>query len=360
MAGIQGRCDESEPMCFSDLLARTSHEPVELAEIAALRDGLSPRLGGTSPAHTKQLADLADEVPPIVVQRSSLRVVDGMHRLEAARSRGERLVPVVYFDGTDEEAFVAAVRLNAVHGMPLSARDRSAAVGRILAAHPHWSDRRIAAVCGVAPKTVAAQRRRSADDRNRLSIRIGQDGRRHPLSAEEGRRIATEIMRSRPGASLREVAREAGISVGTAMDVRRKLAAQNGVVSPAEAGVTSLPAAQSGPTARVRSKVTVLRPAGGWSSTNRKGSDLAVGARLERLVHDPSLRYTERGRALLRLVSTTLAFLTQSDAVAENVPGHCREALRAIAEVCAGGWQEFGERLAEKESGPSRAEEAAR
>nr|BFE74529.1 hypothetical protein GCM10020092_078300 [Actinoplanes digitatis] len=122
-------------------------------------------------------------------------------------------------------------------------------------------------------------------------------------------------MRSRPGASLREVAREAGISVGTAMDVRRKLAAQN-AASPAEP------------------------PAG-------PGSELDVGARLERLVHDPSLRYSERGRALLRLASTTLAFITQSDGVAENVPGHCRDSLRAIAETCAGGWREFGERLAE-------------
>jgi ParB-like chromosome segregation protein Spo0J len=320
---------------------------VELAEIAVLRDGLSPRLDGTSPAHIKQLADLADEVPPIVVQRSSLRVVDGMHRLEAARSRGERLVPVVYFDGTDEEAFVAAVRLNAVHGMPLSARDRSAAMERILAAHPYWSDRRIAAVCGVAPTTVAA-RRRSANDRNRLNIRIGQDGRRRPLSAQEGRRIATEIMRSRPGASLREVAREAGISVGTAMDVRRKLAAQNGEVGPDEAGATPLPAARTDPTDQAQSKVTVPRSAGEWPPATGPGSEPDVRARLENLVQDPSLRYTERGRALLRLASTTLAFILQSDGVAENVPGHCRDSLRAIAEACAGGWREFGERLADQ------------
>ncbi|MFY1669573.1 ParB N-terminal domain-containing protein [Plantactinospora sp. WMMB334] len=344
---------------------------MELVEIAALRDGLSPRLDGTSPAHTRQLADLVAMVPPIVVQRASLRVVDGMHRLEAARSRGEHLIPVVYFDGTDEEAFVAAVRLNSVHGMPLSARDRAAAVGRILGAHPHWSDRRIAAVCGVSPKTVAAQRRRSPDHRNRLGVRVGRDGRRHPLSAEKGRRIATEIMRSRPGASLREVAREAGISVGTAMDVRRKLAAENGVVNPAEAGLPSPPVAHAAPAAPVRSNVTVLRPTGKWSSATGQGATLTAEARLERLLHDPSLRYTERGRALLRLASMTLAFIARSDTVAENVPDHCRESLRAIADACADGWQEFGERLAETESvrsagasttglSPARAEAAAR
>ncbi|WP_422770520.1 hypothetical protein ACN28C_28060 [Plantactinospora sp. WMMC1484] len=333
---------------------------MELVEIAALRDGLSPRLDGTSPARTRQLADLAAKVPPIVVQRSSLRVVDGMRRLAAARSRGERLIPVVYFDGTDEDAFVAAVRLNAVHGMPLSARDRAAAVGRILGAHPHWSDRRIAAVCGVSPRTVAAQRLRSPDHRNRLGVRVGRDGRRHPLSAAKGRRIATEIMRSRPEASLREVAREAGISVGTAMDVRRKLAAENGVVTPVEASAASRPAAQTAPAALVRSNVTVLRPAGGWPTASSRGSALTAEARLERLLHDPSLRYTERGRALLRLASMTLAFVAQSGAVAENVPGHCRESLRAIAEAYADGWQKFGERLAETGSVPPRAEAAAR
>lgn len=80
-------------------------------------------------------------------------------------------------------------------------------------------------MCGVAPRTVAALRQESADGRQRLDTRIGRDGRRHPLSAQEGRLAAEQIMREEPGASLRVVARRAGVSVGTALDVQRHLLA---------------------------------------------------------------------------------------------------------------------------------------
>lgn len=319
----------AQPTGGSDPFARAGYGPVELVEAAGLSAGFSPRLGGTDPAHSRQLADVVDELPPIVVQRSSMRVVDGMHRLEAARSRGERYVPVVFFDGSDEEAFVAAVQLNVRHGMPLSAEDRATAAGRILASHPEWSDRRIASLCGVAPKTVAAQRRRSMDDRQRLNIRIGRDGRRHPVSAEDGRRLATEIMRAEPGVSLREVARRAGISVGTAMDVRRRIAAQDDAADPA----------------------TPPRSAAAEPPPAPPESELAIRSRLEHLIQDPSLRYTERGRALLRLASATLAFIGRSDAVAESIPGHCRESLRTVAQACASGWREFGDLLGERDLG---------
>lgn len=300
-------------------------EGVEEVEIARLRGGFSPRLDGADPTHAARLAEVADDLPPIVVQRSSMRVVDGVHRLAAAKLRGDQAVLVVYFDGSDEDAFVAAVRLNVRHGMPLTAQDRSAAAQRILDSHPHWSDRWIASVCGVAPRTVALLRRRSPDERARSATRLGRDGRRRPTSAAAGRQRAEEVIRRRPEASLREVAREAGISVGTAMDVRRKLTGQ----APTPVREASAPAAPE--LARLAPASVVLAP--------------RIRAGLERLAGDPSLRYTERGRALLRSLSMTLAFISQSEGMAAQVPGHCRELLRDVAEACARSWEDFSTRL---------------
>jgi CheY-like chemotaxis protein len=305
----------------------------EQVDVALLRDGLSPRVDGVDSAHVRHLAALADELPPLVVHRATMRVMDGLHRLAAARARGRRQLPVVYFEGTAEEAFVVAVRLNATHGRALRAKDRAAAAGRILDTYPHRSDRWIASVCGVAPRTVAALRQKSADAGQRPVTRIGRDGRRRPLSAHESRRMAEQIMGEEPGLSLREVARRAGVSVGTALDVRRRLLA----------GIPELvvPAAVVG-------SVAGQRIAG--DTGQRAG--LRTREQLEWLTREPALRYTDRGRALLRLVSATLAFLEQPGPWANAAPEHCRRSLDALARACAGGWLDLADQFGDEQPSP--------
>jgi len=61
------------------------------------------------------------------------------------------------------------------------------------------------------------------------------------------------------------------------------------------------------------------------------------------------LRYTDQGRALLRLVSATLAFLDQSVPMVGAVPGHCRRSLDLVVRACDGGWLDFAEQLEEAE-----------
>ncbi|MFD7767814.1 ParB N-terminal domain-containing protein [Streptomyces sp. NPDC059787] len=290
----------------------TTDEGAATVAIAALAEGDSPRLGGLDMVHVRLLAERVDAMPPLLVRRATMRVIDGHHRVAAARLRGLDRVPVRWFEGSDDEAFVVAVRLNASHGLPLTPQERAAAVCRLLASHPERSDRWTASVCGVAPRTVAALRARTAPDGETAVHRVGRDGRRRPLSAREGRERAREIMTREPQASLRAVARRAGISVGTALDVRRRLAA----------GPEDTPAAASADS---------LRP------------------RLEQLLRDPSLRYNDQGRTLLRLVTSTLAFMEQPDSVAQAAASHSREALQLVALACAEGWQRFGAQVADGE-----------
>jgi len=313
-------------------------DAVDWVEAATLRDGLSPRLGGIDAAHVRRVAQLAEDLPPLVVHRDTMRVVDGAHRLAAAQSRRQRQVPVVYFDGTDDEAFVVAIYLNAVHGKALGTRDRTAAVQRLLGTHPNWSDRWIACICGVAPRKVAALRKCVTDHGQALTTRVGRDGRLHPLSTQEGRRLAEEIMRDEPGTSLRQVARRAGVSVGTALDVRRRILA--GTAS-AAADIAEIPG---------RLNQAGLRAAHGRETApGGRITGPSVRDQLEWLAREPSLRYTDRGRALLRLVSATLAFLDHSGPMAETVPGYCRRPLDTVVRACAGGWLDFAEQLEDAE-----------
>ena len=58
----------------------------------------------------------------------------------------------------------------------------------------------------------------------RAPIRIGLDGRMRRVDIAERRRLARDLITKNPGASLTEIAREAGISPTMAHDVRRQLA----------------------------------------------------------------------------------------------------------------------------------------
>ncbi|MEU2251333.1 ParB N-terminal domain-containing protein [Streptomyces sp. NPDC019224] len=304
-------------------MAQTDGAPV-MVPVTDLGAGDSPRLRGLDLAHVQLLAENLDDLPPLLVQRSTMRIVDGRHRLAAARLRGARMLPVRWFDGSDAEAFVAAVRVNTGQGLPLAGHERSNAAERILSSHPDRSDRWIAAICGMAPRTVAALRlRRSTGDEQQSDVRTGRDGRRRPLSAQAGRRIAAEIMRQNPQASLRTVAQQAGISVGTALDVRRRLAEETGSAAPLPPRVAG-PAPAAGPAAPALCPQTIR-------------------GELSRLIRDPSLKYSGQGRALLRLAAATLAFTEQAETIAGATADHSRESLGLIARACAEGWTRFGE-----------------
>ncbi|AXB48356.1 hypothetical protein A4R43_08300 [Amycolatopsis albispora] len=284
-----------------------------MIRIGLLLPADSPRGEGESAEHVRTLAEVDGPLPPIVVHRATLRVIDGMHRLRAACLRGEHKIAAVLFDGTEQEAFLLAVKLNTTHGLPLSQADRRAAATRILGEFPQWSDRAIASVAGVSPKTVGAIRRRSTGAFPRLNGRVGQDGRVRSLDAAAGRRRAREVILADPDASLRTIASRAGIAPATARDVRERM----------RRGEDPLP-----PGAQPR-----VLPA--------KTPPVSV----TELANDPSMRHSECGRAVLRLLNLHPPGPRDWERLAASVPSHRAEAVAEAARRCASSWQSFAESL---------------
>lgn len=290
----------------------------------------SPRVVGENYEHARLLAESELPLPPIIVHRSSMRVIDGMHRLRAAHLRGRREIDVLFFDGDLRDAFVLAVRTNITHGLPLSLADRTAAAERILASHPQWSDRRVASVTGLAPSTVAGVRRRSTARCAHSNTRLGNDGRVRPLNSASGRLLASEYIARRPDASVRDIADAAGISVSTAQDVRKRLRAGD---HPVPAAMRDGATAPPGPSPRANPE-----PA-------QPEAPAKSGYALEQLKSDPSLRFTDDGRTLLRLLAVWAAGTAQWDSLAGSVPPHCRVLVAELAREISDSWRRFADRL---------------
>ncbi len=290
--------------------------------LLALRPGESPRLGGEDRTHIAWLAETEGPLPPILVDRRSMRVIDGMHRLMAASLKGRDTIDVEFFDGREADAFLRAVEANVTHGLPLSQADRRAAAARIIGSHPHMSDRAIGESTGLAAKTVAAIRRRSTDAVSQLNARVGRDGRVRPLSGAEGRRRAAELLAEHPRATLREVARAAGVSPATAGDVRKRL----------ERGDEPGPAT-SGGVGRV------------GSPARREAAQVAPAIVLEKLLRDPSLRHNEQGRLLLRLLQHNAIGAQDRRGLIAAVPSHCAASVAQLALHYAQMWQSFAHDL---------------
>lgn len=315
-----------EPRSSTD--GQRSAEPVPARDnavvrlpISAVRVADSPRSAGVDMAHARSLAQTEANLPPIVVHRRTMRVIDGAHRLTAARLRGEREISAKLFDGDDNEAFLLAVRLNVSHGMPLSRADRRAAAVRIIRAQPRLSDRAIALTAGLAAKTIGSLRREV--DGPPVQARIGRDGRVRPINGAAGRGIAAELIASHPDATLRQIAKDAGISVETARSVRARLRAGEDPVLDRRTRPDRADRAED-------RQMTVKLPEADPSDELR--------SLLKTMQRDPSLRYTESGRMLLRWLGPRVLLTDEIPLPLRHIPPHSRINLGALARACAAAW----------------------
>ncbi|WP_405674160.1 ParB N-terminal domain-containing protein [Streptomyces canus] len=308
--------------------------PVTYVRIDMLIPADSPRLAGQDAAHAQMLADSQTRLPPIVVHRSTMRVIDGMHRIRAATIRGEQEIAAEFFEGTEEEAFLISIKLNVMHGLPLSLADRKAAAARILRSYPRWSNRGIAATCGLSHKTVGVIRDRLTGEITQPDSRIGRDGHARPTDVGERRRRAAELISRNPSASLRDVAKVAGISPETVRDVRARMAKDSGPLlstQPCSGGAIGLTAGVN-PARPTESRMT-------WRPTAQRP------VTMDSLRVDPALRFSESGRSLLRLLAVLTLSSDEWDSLIDSVPAHCKATVLEAANECARAWQRFSDRL---------------
>ncbi|MFD7135922.1 hypothetical protein [Streptomyces sp. NPDC059894] len=317
----------------------TELEPEYRVPLTALKNVIKVRLDGPDDRHTRALAE-SGEFPPILVHRPTMAILDGVHRFHAAHLRGDTHIAVRFCDEPLEKAFVRTVRENVRHGLPLTFSDRTAAAGRLLTAHPHWSDRYVAGIAGLSRRTVA-DLRKGAQQAAGPTHRLGRDGRLRPTDADERRRRAAEILRSEPDSSLREVGRLAGISPTTVRDVKRRI----------ENGQEPIPRRSAESTARTARN--------GENTSPPPRHDPVAGAApadfpalVKRLCGEPSLRHSADGRLLLRLLDLHLAAQRSSARIASAVPAHQIATVAVVAACCRQIWHDMATGLDSTRRGP--------
>jgi hypothetical protein len=206
---------------------------VALARLVVKR---SIREGGVNQEHVRRLMRLGGRWPPILVHEETGVVIDGVHRVAAARMLGLLRVDASLFTGSPDAALIEFMRRNVQHGLPLTLRERKWAANRVLSVHPDWSDRRIAGICALSPKTVGRLRTpdvenaKNAEDTSHpdASVRVGRDNRLRPVSGVSARARVAKALQENPGASLRSVAAQVGVSPETVRSVRLGLAHDGG------------------------------------------------------------------------------------------------------------------------------------
>jgi hypothetical protein len=329
--------------------------------IGSLTPGTYLRRSGTNAGHVQLLLGAANssELPPILVQEHGWRVIDGLHRLEAAKLRGDQTIAARFLDCTDEEALVLAIKSNITHGLPLSKADRVEGAKRVLAAHPDWSDRAIAGITGLSAKTIASLRNRSADGPRFGGKRLGRDGRRRPVTAGEGRKRAAEYISAHPEASLRQVARETDVSLGTVHDVSARI--RRGV-DPERNGhrmqpgrIVARPGADVVGSITDASAARFSPPANGTPLARRKRADAprTWSAISNKVANDPAIRYTEGGKEFLRWMAMRTAQPDEWREFIDAIPVHWLGVLAPIADGLSEEWGAFAEQLRSRQEAVS-------
>lgn len=294
------------------------------------------RQGSPDMRYARVLAQVDKQLPPVLVHRESMIVLDGVHRVLAARRRGDSHIDVRYVDGSESDAFVLAVRANTAFGKPLTLAERQRCALRILTTHPHWSDRAIAESCGLSGKTVGAMRTRSTEEISQLNshkdhtghgrhglqhhhdggngYRVGRDGKARPIDPDERRDRAAKLLHASPESSLRAVAREVGLSPATVKDVRDRLAS-----------------AAPGP----------ARPAGTTSEATRVGSRSG----LNETTADNALRTADNGEAFLTWLKQHHVGPGEWKMFVDVIPVSRIYVVADEARQCAAEWQRFADAI---------------
>lgn len=335
-----------------------SDSKIHKVPVGSLLPADSPRLAGLIQDHVQTLAESGADFEPILVHEDTGRVVDGMHRLQAAILRGGCDIAVRYVEGSPADLFVRSVEANICHGLPLTAKDRRAAVARILTSHPHWSDRAIAAVTGVSPKTVGAARKGVSSEEiphsKSSAARIGRDGRLRSIDMSEQREKVRALLLEQPHLTLRDVAKEVGVSISTVHRIRQGLlsdltaplpdkSAPALSVTPSPEGGQALASGKG--TAPQQGHLTPVPHVPGQQPHTPVPSQARF---MDILSKDPALRFTDSGRTLLRWLNGQARGLAAGEQLLEAVPPHCVRAVAEVASQYAKEWERLASALQQR------------
>ena len=154
---------------------------------------------------------------------------------------------------------------------------------------------------------------------------MGRDGRVRPVNHAERQKAVIKVLEANPDASLRQVARSAGVSPETVRRVRAKMAASGKSDTIGQHGDGS-----------GNGKTQVIDP-------TRKAI-----APLRHLKADPAFRSTETGRSLLRMLAALEILQEHGSQLIDNIPTHCAAVTAEAAKVCAREWYKFSESIEAK------------
>lgn len=330
---------DAEPM-RPDSVSPDALPSVTLSINSLLLD-MSERQGGENPEHTRVLAESEEPLPPIVVHGPSMRVIDGIHRVRAAIMRGEKKISGRVYHGTGDDAFVLAVRMNTVHGLPLTRSDRTAATVRIIQSHPHWSDRMIATAVGLSAGTVAKVRQRSTGQ-NMQSTRLGKDGRMRPVNHTASRERVAALLADNPTSSIRTIVQQAGVSPSTVHQVRQRLRASQHPV-PGHDTVAQLP--------ETPQQIDAY-PSHSTVYDRVLPTRVDIAAILADLKKDPSLA-EEISQSLVRCLARYRVEIPWIIKITKRVPSHRAGTVAQIAREYAQVWTRIATHLEQRATPPT-------
>jgi hypothetical protein len=171
----------------------------EMRPASLVRDRIDPDV-------VTEYALAFDDLPPIRLARvdGALLVIDGLHRIAAARQCGRETILATVEPMTYEQAFAAACRANETHGLRRSNADKRKSVVEALklSGVKKWSNVRIAELCGISDEFVRQLRRTQpptvgssgppASDQL-PTVRIGKDGKARRLPPKRAKRQGDEV-----------------------------------------------------------------------------------------------------------------------------------------------------------------------
>lgn len=321
----------------SSVPAPPTARPLHHVGIATIHGSYSARKNLANRSHVAAMAQSPQALPPILIHSSTMRVIDGVHRLAVAQRLGQRFIAAYFFDGSEADAFALAVHLNVAHGLPLSLEEKRNAAQQLLRLTPEISDRAVGLITGLSNKTVARVRQRSPHTNLAEGCRLGRDGKLRPVNPTLGRERAAAVITTSPEMSLREVAQIAGVSVSTVRSVRRRLAAATPApptpTEAADAGIPFRPAPHDDATSQAGRH-------DGDDALTSQADEYSMQVLLHRMRNDPAIRSSEKGRAFLRLAFAAALAVEACHEFATIMPPHCAKTAAELAGRHASAWHQ--------------------